>query len=94
VFDNEGEVDQSYENQDDSASRHCTDCDFLIDALRDQEQQCREAEEERTKGAMSPSYKSCEPLRHEEELYIAKKKKLEYRRNCASEVLLNQRLEH
>ena len=76
-------------------SRHCTDCDVLTEALRDMEQQCREAEDERFRDISLSSKKSSERLIVEEDAYQARLNKLQHRRDCALEVLLkHQSLEH
>jgi hypothetical protein len=77
-------------------SRHCDDCDVLVEALRDNEQQCREAEDERA-GISRCLVKAENPDGSflEEQAHFAKMKKLEHRRDCALEVLLkHQKLEH
>jgi hypothetical protein len=77
----------------------CGDCETLTEALRDAEQQCREAEDEPARVAMGqPLSQVTEPSKEpvdEEREYLMKIGKLEHRRNCALEVLLkHQRLEH
>jgi hypothetical protein len=79
----------------DKDSPHCTDCDILIDALRDFEQQCREAEDRRHQDLALLVSKNQNELLREERTYLERLKKLEHRRNCALEVLLkHQSLEH
>jgi len=75
-------------------SRYCEDCLVLTDALRDMEQQCREAEDERYRDL--PNLKrDIDALIREEDAYLAKLCKLQRRRDCALEVLLkHQGLEH
>jgi hypothetical protein len=69
----------------------CGDCQVLMEALRDAEQQCREAEDAKS----IFSIKISEHLLDDEREYFAKIAKLEQRRNCALEVLLkHQRQEH
>jgi hypothetical protein len=81
--------------ENDSDSRHCMDCDVLTDALRDMEQQCREAEDDRCRGASLFSNKSFDQLMREEDAYQARLSKLQHRRDCALEVLMkHQSLEH
>jgi len=75
--------------------RHCTDCDILTKALRDAEQQCREAEDRRNLEVAASTSRKLSQLRCAEDAYLARMKKLEHRRNCALEVLLkHQSLEH
>ena len=78
----------------DSGDRYaCDDCNVLVEALRDAEKQCREAEDERLQHARTT--KSFEAILTEEQQFLAKIKKLEHRRDCALEVLAkHQRLEH
>ena len=89
-------TDDSYEERTDGPTlRHCTDCDILIDALRDMEQQCREAEDERFRDLSVFSTKSFDRLNFEEDEYQEKLNRLQHRRDCALEVLLkHQSLEH
>lgn len=78
-----------------TSARHCTDCEVLTEALRDAEQQCREAEDGRNVEAAVTASTKMNPLLCEENEYLARIKKLEHRRNCALEVLLkHQLLEH
>jgi hypothetical protein len=85
-----GERPESYESSD-----HCTDCDVLTEALRDLEQQCREAEDGRILEVLWLASKNPNQLLSEENAYLVRIKKLEHRRNCALEVLLkHQSLEH
>jgi hypothetical protein len=71
-----------------SLPRHCFDCDVLTEALRDMEEQCREAEDDRTREASLAVGKSVDRLLGEEEAYQVKLRELQHRRNCALEVLL------
>jgi hypothetical protein len=60
----------------------CRQCEYLMEALREFEAQCREAED------------NCD-LQTGEEAYLARLRKLEHRRDCALEVLLrHQAIEH
>jgi hypothetical protein len=73
--------------------QYCEDCRVLTEALRDMEQQCREAEDERFREIRLRG--DADAVGREEERYIAKLSKLERRRDSALEVLLkHQRLEH
>ncbi|PYX94630.1 MAG: hypothetical protein DMG71_11935 [Acidobacteria bacterium] len=75
--------------------RHCFDCDTLTEALRDLEQQCREAEDKRRCEAVLSLINDYDEMIRDEERYLARIRKLEHRRNCALELLLkHQRLEH
>lgn len=75
--------------------RHCIDCDVLTEALRDLELQCREVEDNRNIQAASSAQSSFDELLLREVQFVNKLKKLEYRRNCALEMLIkHQRLEH
>ena len=75
--------------------RHCSECEMLTEALRDLEQQCREAEDQRLREGVLDSSKSYSNVLREEEMYVARIQKLELRRNYALEVLLkHQQLEH
>ncbi|HEX5316207.1 MAG TPA: hypothetical protein VFX22_06100 [Candidatus Kapabacteria bacterium] len=75
--------------------RHCIDCDVLTEALRDLEQQCREVEDSRNAETTSLSQKTFDEMLLREEQFVNRLKKLEYRRNCALEILIkHQRLEH
>lgn len=91
------EDDYSDSDSDDpreTASRYCEDCRVLTDALRDMEQQRREAEDQHYRN--SPlSLGGIGPLSCEEDAHQAKLNKLLRRRDCALEVLLkHQSLEH
>ena len=87
-------MNDQYES-DDSISSGCGDCEVLMEALRDAEQQCREAEDKRAQIAATFPVKTVEQLFDDEREYSVKMDKLEHRRNCALEVLLkHQRLEH
>jgi len=71
----------------DDLDRHCGDCDVLTDALRNFEQQRRQAEDER--------WRQPDGSDEGDEAYLAKLKALEHLRDCALEVLLkHQSLEH
>lgn len=73
----------------------CIDCDVLTEALRDAEEQRREAEDRRNLEVAVGASKNRNQLLCEENAYLARMKKLEHRRNCALEVLLkHQSLEH
>jgi hypothetical protein len=75
--------------------RHCSECEVLTEALRDLEQQCREAEDQRLRVGVFDSSTSYGNLLREEEAYFARIQKLELRRDYALEVLLkHQQLEH
>lgn len=75
--------------------RYCEDCRVLTDALRDMEQQCCEAEDERYRDSPFCSGSDIDALTREEDAYLAKLSKLQRRRDCALEVLLkHQGLEH
>jgi hypothetical protein len=75
--------------------RYCEDCRILTEALRDMEEQRREAEDERLRGgSLSPS-DDIDALDRANEAYMEKLRKLEHRRDCALEVLFkHQALDH
>ena len=76
-------------------TRHCIDCDVLTETLRDLEEQCREVEDSRNAGAIFSPQKTFDEMLFREEQFVNRLKKLEYRRNCALEILIkHQRLEH
>lgn len=87
-------MNNEYDSEE-SAHFKCGECEILMEALRDAEQQCREAEDDRAFIAMGESVpKFAEPW-DDECLYFNRLRKLERRRDCAFEVLLkHQRLEH
>jgi hypothetical protein len=71
---------------------HCVDCDFLIEALRDLEAQCREAEDQ---FAVCSTGMTGEQWQRVQSERSARLSKLEYRRNCALDILFkHQELEH
>ncbi len=73
--------------------RYCEDCRVLTEALRDMEQQCREAEDEAYRDFTNS--RDVDEMTREEDAYLAKLSKLQRRRDCALEVLLkHQGLEH
>ena len=79
----------------DEEERYCEDCTILIEALRDMEQQCREAEDESLRTDSFLSFRETEILVRDEQAYLARLEKLQRRRNCALELLLkHQALEH
>ena len=74
---------------------YCEGCLVLTEALRDMEQQCREAEDESIHGSPISTTCGLEILTRNEEAYLAKLYKLQRRRDFALEVLLkHQSLEH
>jgi len=74
--------------------RYCEDCRVLTEALRDMEQQCREAEDGSYREFPS-SRGGIDALTRAEDAYLARLNKLQRRRDCALEVLLkHQILEH
>lgn len=72
----------------------CANCETLTEALREAEQQCREAEDEWI--GIAALYKgTIEECLSKEREHSMRVLKLERRRNCALEVLLkHQRLDH
>jgi hypothetical protein len=87
--------DDDREETYEARSRYCEDCRVLTDALRDMEQQCREAEDGRYQGLCLSSGTGVDRLIREEDAYLARLSKLQRRRDCALEVLLkHQILEH
>ncbi len=80
----------------DEETRRCEDCDVLLEALRDAEQQCREFEDAGARVAeRSWAAGFSDELLQEENDRLARLRKLERRRDCALDVLLkHQRLDH
>jgi len=75
-------TDYDEESTNRSRSLLCDQCEYLIDALREFEAQCREVED-----------KGCREIT--EATYFAKLRKFEHLRDCALDVLLkHQKLEH
>lgn len=90
----EGDYADDDLREDDARTHYCEDCRVLTDALRDMEQQCREAEDASYRGLPS-SRPDINALTREEYAYLAKLNKLQRRRDCALKVLLkHQSLEH
>lgn len=86
-------IDESGSNYEGDQTTYCEDCRILTEALRDMEQQCREAEDERFQEPFR--CRSGEYLGCEENRYLTKLYRLQRRRDCALEVLLkHQSLEH
>jgi hypothetical protein len=78
----------------DNRSPYCEDCKWLVDAVRDLEQQRREATDQRSREVGFLSKVSSEIVRGEE-VFLSKMKTLELRRNAALDVLAkHQELEH
>lgn len=76
------------------ADYRCESCSVLVDALREAERQCREAEDERAVILTTSNGSLHAGFEHENE-FLARIRKLERRRDCALEVLLkHQRFEH
>lgn len=90
--------DHSHDYLEDASEtrfRYCEDCLVLMDALRDMEQQCREAEDEGLHKSSSSYRRENRTLDNQEEFYLAKLGKLQRRRDAALEVLLkHQSIEH
>jgi hypothetical protein len=91
-YDNGGEsedpTDDLYGNQ------YCEDCKWLTEAVRDLEQQRREAIDQRNREAALP-FQSPDELVSGEKLFIVRMRALEHRRNAALDVLAkHQQLEH
>ena len=75
--------------------RRCYDCDILVRALRDLEQQCRDVENEQLVNGLIPLSTGSEGWFEKDQQYLAQLREVEHRRNCALEALLrHQRLEH
>jgi hypothetical protein len=86
----DGDLSEGYEEW----PRYCGDCRVLTEALRDMEQQCREAEDDHYRD-FPISRCDIDALDRVENAYLAKLSKLQRRRDCALEVLLkHQGLEH
>ena len=91
-FENGDESEDPIDNPD--RNRYCEDCKWLTDAVRDLEQQRREAIDQRNREAASASQSFAE-LVSGEELFISRMKTLDHRRNAALDVLAkHQQLEH
>jgi hypothetical protein len=81
--------------EDQSSECDCSECNCFLEALRDMEQQCREAENARFRELEARSEMTCEQLIHEGHLYQIRMQTLERRRDYALELLAkHQRLEH
>ena len=88
-------MSDDYRHDQQEMEFYCEDCRILIDALRDMEDQCREAEDQRLSTASIPSISAMHQTVEDEMLYLGRLEKLQRRRDCALEVLLkHQRLEH
>ena len=89
-------IDDSNElANDERASYTCSDCEYLLEALLDMEQQCREAEDQRFRELEASVEENCEIRIQEEDQFEVRMKKLERRRDFALEVLTkHQMLEH
>jgi hypothetical protein len=78
-----------------SSEFDCSECNYFLDALRDMEQQCREAENSRFRELQCRSEMTYDQLIHEEHVYQVRMQTLEQRRDYALELLMkHQRLEH
>jgi hypothetical protein len=85
----------THEESDEFNGTGCGDCDVLMEALRDAERQCREAENESARRSLSFTRSLNDLAYDEDKEYISRLKRLERRRDCALEVLLkHQQLEH
>ena len=89
------EDDSIIEDSLDSSDGYCEECKWLMEAVRDFEQQRREVEDQRMRDAEASVGKTPEEVVRDEMLFLAKSRKLEYRRNAALDVLAkHQQLEH
>lgn len=81
--------------EDRSSEYDCSECNYLLEALRDMEQQCREVETARFDELKYRSETSYDQLVGKEHVYQIRMKALEQRRDYALELLMkHQRLEH
>jgi len=100
VFQLEERVKDDYADDDldetcESRWRYCEDCRILTDALRDMEQQCREAEDKRFRESDFLRRATSSRSLDDEQAYLTNLAKLQRRRDSALEVLLkHQSLEH
>lgn len=91
-YDDYDESEDSVDNPHDNS--YCEDCKWLTDAVRDLEQQRREAIDQcsRELGSLS---KFSEEFGRTEERFLARMRTLDHRRNAALDVLAkHQQLEH
>jgi len=87
--------DHAQQHPHGSTNHSCGDCAVLTEALRDIEQQRREAEDEHLLKMATSTNRDAERLSAEDDLHQRKLNKLLRRRDCALEVLLkHQSLEH
>ena len=85
--------DDSSDNSDEVG--YCEECKWLMDAVRDYEQQCREAENQRANDTNLFDQVVTERIVGNETLFLAKIRRLERRRDAALDVLAkHQQLEH
>ena len=74
---------------------YCEECQALIDALRDTERQCREAEDQQIRASTGYAGKDTTQLVRDDRTYDARIRRREQERNRALDALFShQRLRH